>query len=47
MNFAFRQQKPQWDCIWPDYEQSVRDKFDIVQQLEEEVSIFVTLLCLD
>lgn len=38
MNFAFRQQKPKWDCVWPDYEQSVSDKHDIVQQLEEEVS---------
>lgn len=47
MNFAFRQQKPQWDCIWPDYEQSVSDKFDIVQRLEEEVSASVTPWCLD
>lgn len=47
MNFAFRQQKPQWDCIWPDYEQSISDKFDVVQQLEEEVSVDITLLCPD
>lgn len=43
MNFAFRQQKPEWDCIWPHHEQSISDKFDIVQQLEEEVSTAVAL----
>lgn len=47
MNFAFRQQKLQWDCIWSNYEQSVSDKFDIVQQLEEEVSTDITLQRLD
>lgn len=37
MNFAFRQQKPKWDCVWPDYEQTLSDKSEKVQQLEEEV----------
>lgn len=37
MNFAFRQQKPKWDCIWPDYEQSLSNKWDKVKELEEQV----------
>ncbi|XP_026152461.1 myb-like protein X isoform X2 [Mastacembelus armatus] len=36
MNFAFRQQKQNWDCIWLDYQQILSNKFDKVQQLEEQ-----------
>ena len=39
MNFVFGQRKENWDCIWPDYQQSVRDKSDEVQQLEDQVGI--------
>lgn len=39
MNFAFRQLKQNWDCIWPDYQQNLSNKFDKVQQLEEQVGI--------
>lgn len=39
MNFAFRQQKRNWDCIWPDYQQNLSNKSDKVQQLEEQVGI--------
>lgn len=41
MNFAFRQQKPDWDHIWPDYQLTLSNKFDKVQQLEEQVGIDV------
>lgn len=37
MNFAFRQEKPEWDCGWPDYRQPVSDKRDKAGELEEEV----------
>lgn len=37
MNFAFRQEKPEWDCVWPDYEQPISDKSDKTEELEEEV----------
>ncbi|XP_031711792.1 uncharacterized protein LOC116388249 [Anarrhichthys ocellatus] len=36
INFAFRQQKKDWDRIWPDYQQNLSNKFDKVQQLEEQ-----------
>ncbi len=39
MNFAFRQQKQNWDRIWPDYQLDISSKFDKVQQLEEQVGI--------
>lgn len=41
MNFVFRQQKQNWDCIWPDYQQNRTDKFDELQQLAEQVGISV------
>lgn len=37
MNFAFRQEKPKWDCVWPDYEQPVGNKSNKLEELEEEV----------
>lgn len=37
MNFAFRQEKPKWDCGWPEYEQPTTNKSDKVEELEEEV----------
>lgn len=37
MNFAFRQEKPKWDCGWPEYEQPISNKSDKVEELEEEV----------
>lgn len=43
MNFAFRQQKPKWDCIWSDYEQSLSNKWDKVQRLEEQVGTNVNV----
>ncbi|XP_056875441.1 uncharacterized protein LOC130517527 [Takifugu flavidus] len=36
MNFAFRQEKPKWDCGWPEYEQPITNKSDKVEELEEE-----------
>lgn len=39
MNFAFRQQKQDWDRIWPDYQLTLSNKFDEIQQLEEQVRI--------
>lgn len=46
MNFAFRQEKPEWDCVWPDYEQPISDKSDKTEDLEEEVrtKIFVFIV---
>lgn len=49
MNFAFRQQKKEWDHIWPDYQQDLSNKSDKVQQLEEEVGtkiLEITILLL-
>lgn len=47
MNFAFRQEKKNWDRIWPEYQQICSNKFDQVQQLEEQVGIgiFLPLKC--
>lgn len=39
INFAFRQQQKYWDRIWPDFQQNLSNKFDKVQQLEEQVGI--------
>ncbi|XP_034403207.1 nestin-like [Cyclopterus lumpus] len=36
MNFAFRQQKKDWDHIWPDYQYNLSNKLDKVEQLEEQ-----------
>lgn len=44
MNFAFRQQKQEWDCIWPDYEQSRSDHCESVLQLDEEVGTGIILI---
>lgn len=44
MNFAFRQEKPEWDRVWPDYEQPIRDKSDKTEELEEEVRTKVLAL---
>lgn len=37
MNFAFRQEKPKWDGVWPDYEQTISNKSGKIEELEEEV----------
>lgn len=37
MNFAFRQEKPEWDCVWPDYQPPISDKWDKTEELEDEV----------
>lgn len=37
MNFAFRQEKPKWDCGWLAYEQPLTNKSDKAEELEEEV----------
>lgn len=37
MNFAFRQEKPKWDGVWPDYQQPVSNKSNKLEELEEEV----------
>lgn len=48
MNFAFRQEKPEWDRVWPDYQQPVSDKSDKREELEEEVkSKVLALMVLD
>lgn len=44
MNFAFRQQKPKWDCIWPEYQQNLSNKFDKVQRLMEQVMIIIYII---
>lgn len=44
INFAFRQQKKNWDCGWPDYPQNVSNKFDQVQQLMEQVGIIINII---
>ncbi|XP_061603658.1 midasin-like [Phyllopteryx taeniolatus] len=36
MNFAFRQQKQKWDCEWPAFQQSFKNKCDKVQRLLEQ-----------
>ncbi|KAM6975896.1 uncharacterized protein LKV04_015161 [Tautogolabrus adspersus] len=36
MNFPFRQYKPEWDVVWPDYEEELSDKTEDLQRLEEE-----------
>lgn len=43
MNFAFRQEKPEWDCVWPDYEEPISDKSEKTEELEEEVRTNVLL----
>lgn len=49
MNFAFRQEKPEWDCVWPDYEQAISDKSGKTEELDEEVRtkvlVFIVLFC--
>ncbi|KAM9323049.1 uncharacterized protein KZ484_021133 [Pholidichthys leucotaenia] len=40
MNFPFRQQKKDWDHLWPDYQQNFSDKSERVQQLDEEDELF-------
>lgn len=37
MNFAFRQEKPKWDGVWPDYELTISNKSGKIEELEEEV----------
>lgn len=37
MNFAFRQEKPKWDGVWPDYEQPISNKSEKIEEFEEEV----------
>lgn len=44
INFAFRQQKKNWDRIWPDYQQNFINKSDKLQQLEEQVGITIITL---
>ncbi|XP_029372252.1 myb-like protein X [Echeneis naucrates] len=36
MNFAFRQQKKDWDCNWPNYPKSCHDKSDELRHLEQQ-----------
>lgn len=42
MNFPYRQQKKNWDYIWPEYQQKRSnriDTFDKIQNLKEQVRI--------
>nr|XP_019963316.1 PREDICTED: glutamic acid-rich protein-like [Paralichthys olivaceus] len=36
MNFVFRQQKPSWDRVWPDYPQPPSDKSEELEQFDEQ-----------
>nr|XP_043868873.1 teratocarcinoma-derived growth factor 1 [Solea senegalensis] len=36
MNFVFRQQKQSWDCVWPEFQQSLSNTSDKLQELEDE-----------
>ncbi|XP_029941435.1 uncharacterized protein LOC115383395 [Salarias fasciatus] len=36
MNFPFRQQKKDWDCVWPEYQPVLSDKSVELEQLEEQ-----------
>lgn len=43
INFPFRQQKKDWDTIWPDYQPNI-SRIDEIQQLKNQVGINIIVI---